>query len=393
MLRRQLASFIAFLIAFCQASACWAEVGVTAKEIQIGASHVLTGQNAIAGHETDVGIDCCINDVNAKGGVFGRKIRVVNCDDKYEPDSAITCFQYLMQQGVFALTGIYGSGTSARYIPMAMNNKVPVVGFHNGTYFVTNPVKKYVFSARCSYRDEIRETVNHLWTAGLRKFAIIYQNDAFGADCYEGLKLALDAHNTKPVAAASYTRNKTDVKDAVNEIKQANPQVVLLGAVYKPSAEIVKISKEMNWNPQFVLNTGSSVTLFVPEAGAAADGQIYSECVPLPNEANLPLVGEFLKALKKYYPGEKPTYEKLRAYLGTVVLAEGMKRAGKDLTRENFVKAMEGIHNFDVGLGADMLLNYSATDHMGFHKVFFGIIKNGQAVPFDSWDKVAAEHR
>jgi ABC-type branched-subunit amino acid transport system substrate-binding protein len=393
MLRRKLVPLMALLIGFCQASLCWAETGVTDKEIQIGASHALTGQNAVAGHETDVGINCCINDVNRKGGVCGRKIRVVNCDDKYEPDGAIACFQYLVQQGIFAITGIYGSGTSARYIPMAMSNKIPIVGFHNGTNFVTNPTKRYIFSARCSYREEIRQSVDHLWKAGLRRFAIIYQNDAYGADCFEGLKIALDTYGATPVAAASYTRNKTDVKDAVNDVKKANPQIVFLGAVYKPSAEIVKLAKEMNWNPQFVLNTGSSVTLFVPEAGPAAAGTVYSECVPLPTDGSVRLVRTFLNALKEYYPDEKPTYEKLRAYLGAVVLVEGLKRAGKDLTREGFVNAMEGIHNLDVGLGKGMALNYSSTDHMGFNKVFFGTIKNGQAVSFNNWAKVANQNK
>lgn len=126
--------------------------------------------------------------------------------------------------GVFGLIGIYGSVCAARYIPMCMNNKVPIGGFHSGTFFITDPPKRYVFEVRAGYRDEIRQAVDHRWK--VRKFAVIYQNDNDGADCLEGIKQALQSHGAQVVAAASYTRNKTDVKDAFNEVKKENPEKV-----------------------------------------------------------------------------------------------------------------------------------------------------------------------
>jgi ABC-type branched-subunit amino acid transport system substrate-binding protein len=237
----------------------------------------------------------------------------------------------------------------------------------------------------------MKGAVDHLWHEGFRKFSIIYQNDAFGADCLEGVKIALKSHGAELVGAASYTRNKMDVSEAVDQIKKASPEVVFCGAVYKPSAEIVKLAKDTNWNPIFVMNTGSSVALFVPEAGAAAEGKIYTEAAPAPSQLDLPLIKSYQKSLKKSYPSEKPTYTSLRGYMDAVALVEGLKRAGKDLTRDGFVSAMESIHNLDVGLGKGMELSYSPTDHLGFHKVFFGTVKNSQAVPFSDWHSLSKQ--
>jgi ABC-type branched-subunit amino acid transport system substrate-binding protein len=138
------------------------------------------------------------------------------------------------------------------------------------------------------------------------------------------------------------------------------------------------------------MNTGSSVDLLIPEAAQAAEGNVYTEAAPVPTQTELPMVKEYLKALKKSYPNQKPCYTSLRGYFDAVALVEGLKRAGKDVTRENFVTAMETIHNLNVGLGKGMALSYSPTDHMGFHEVYFGTIKDKEAVPFTNWHSLDA---
>ena len=84
----------------------------------------------------------------------------------------LSVLRRLLNDGAFGITGIYGSPVSAKYLPMAVSHKLPVAGFYNGTYFVGEPVKKYVFADRASYRDEMHEAVDHLWNeGGFRKFA------------------------------------------------------------------------------------------------------------------------------------------------------------------------------------------------------------------------------
>jgi branched-chain amino acid transport system substrate-binding protein len=275
---------------------------------------------------------------------------------------------------------------------MATNNHLPLVGFHSGTFFITDPPKRYVFNARCSYRDEMSDAIERFWKRGFRKFAVIYQNDAYGADCLEGVKLALKTHDAEVVGAASYTRNKTDVKDAVNEVKKGGPEVVFLGAVYKPSAEIAKLAHDTGWNPLFVINTGTSIDLFITDAGAQAEGVLFTETVPLPTGSSEQGLKTYQKALKQAYPNQKPSYVTLRGYMEAVAIVEGLKRAGKDLTREKFVDALESLNGVNVGLGNGMELYFSPSDHRGFHKVFFGMIKNGEPTSFTAWNKLSPKH-
>lgn len=332
-----------------------------------------------------------IDDVNDHGGVNGRKIRVLHHDDKYEADAALIEFPKIMKEGVFLIAGLYGSAPLARvYMPSAMSNKIPVIGIHSGPIFIDKPVKRYVFGVRASYRDEMKQAVDSLWKDGMRSFGIIYQNDAYGSDCLEGVQQALKAHGADVVAAGSYTRNSNNLGEAFEVVHKANPQVVILAAVYTPCAQAVKLAHEANWDPLFVMNSGTSVDLFITEAGDNANGKLFTEVFPSPERTEIPVIAQYRKDLLKYFPDEKPGYVSLRGYMDAYLMVEGMKRAGKNLTREGFVNAMESIHDLDVGLGKEMLANYSGNDHLGFHKVFLGSIKNNKVSSSTDWKERTA---
>ena len=365
------------------------EPGVSDSEILVGTSNILTGPSQYYGLQTNIGINCYFNTLNSHGGVFGRKIKVVSEDDKYDPELAITNFRKLLAMGAFALIGIGGSPCAAKYVPMAEANQEPLVGFYCGPLFIDKPVKRYSFHLRPDYQNEMRQAVNHLWNEGNQtKIAIIYQNDAYGSDLLEGVKQGLRSHNAELVAAASYTRNINNITEALSTVKKANPNVVILGAVYKPCADIIKMAHEQNWHPIFLTNSGSGVDAFIKNAGPDAEGVICSDVAPSPDRTDLPGITEYIKALQQYYPNERPNASSLKGYLDAMAFAEGLKRAGKEPTRQKFITAMEGIANLDVGMGKDMKLSISPTDHVGFHHVFFGIIKNGQVETFSDWKHI-----
>jgi len=391
--RKSVVSLLLLASLFCiRPGAC--ETGVTDKEILLGVSNVQSGSNEFYGKQTTIGFKALMDAVNEKGGINGRKIRVITEDDRYEPDGAISCFQKLVSQGVFGIGGIVGSTCLARYLPMAMNFKVPVAGYYAGPIFAGEPVKRYCFTARASYRDEVKAQVDHLWNdLHIRRIAVIYQNDPFGADLLEGVKQELQKYGSEVVAAGSYTRNQNNIAEAVEAVKKADPEAVILAAVYNPCAQVVKLAKETKWNPIFVINSGSGVDVFITEAGANAEGIILSEVAPPPSRIDLPLIKAYLSALKQYYPKEKPNFVSLRGYIDGLIFIEGLKHTGKDLTRDKFVDALEKIHHEDVGLGKGMALNYSPTDHLGFHNVFWGVIRNGEVVSFSDWKKLGLKKK
>jgi ABC-type branched-subunit amino acid transport system substrate-binding protein len=363
-----------------------AEVGITDSEIAIGNPNVQSGDNAFSGLQTSIGLKAYIDSVNAAGGVNGRKIHLIQCDDKYDPEQAAVCFDQLQKSGVFAITGLVGSAPLIRYINLCTKSKTPLVGCYSGPQLVSAPAKRYIFTARPGYQDEERQFVDHMWNdAGVRKVAILYQDDAYGHDHLTGLEEALKKHGSTPVAAAGYKRNSNDLTTQFDEIRNAQPEAVCLAANHNQCVAFIKMARKANWNVIFYINSGANVDGFLPVAKDDGDGVLVSEVVPDVSRIDLPLITNYRKALEKFFPNEKPCFTSLRGYIDGVVLVEGLRRAGKDLTREKFVDALDNIHNWNIGLQKGIELSYSPTDHFGMHRYTFGVIKHGSVIPVLNW--------
>ena len=155
--------------------------GITTSEILIGSCSALDGPSRMLGLQTVLGASAYIDMVNEQGGVNGRKLRLVDFDDSYDPEKAPACFARLQKDNVFAAGFFVGTPTAAKYVPLAEENKIPVVGLFTGAQLLYEPFRHYIINIRASYFDETREQVDHLWELGIRKIAVIHPDDAFGA--------------------------------------------------------------------------------------------------------------------------------------------------------------------------------------------------------------------
>ncbi len=371
---------------FAAASVVGQAPGVTDTEVVIGSCAALEGPASFLGTQTVLGARAYLNSVNEKGGVAGRKIRLVSYNDGYEPDKAITCFNRLKQEKVFAAAFFVGTPTAAKHAPMAEASHIPIVGLFTGAQLLHEPFKRYVVSVRASYYDETREQVDHLWKAlGMRRIAVLYQDDAFGVAVLEGVKLALKKYDTTPVALGSFPRNTLDVRRGIEQVRVANPEAVVLVGAYAPLAEIVKTAKTSGFRPLFSTVSFVGTEAFIRAAGKDADGTVITQVVPPYNRTDLPTVALYRKLLKVSFPSEEPNFVSFEGFVDAMVLVEGMKRAGRDLTREKLIDAIEAIHDQDVGLGSQLKLNYGPHNHKGFDRVYATTIRGGQAVAFEDW--------
>lgn len=367
----------------------WADSpGVTDAEIAIGACLPMSGPAQSYGEHISHGAEDYLRQVNAKGGVNGRKLRLSVGDDKYEVEAGIACYQDLLKQGVFATSLNFASAILAKHIPMAEQNKVPLVGVYTAPQFTVAPTHRYVFTTRAPYREEMLGIIDHLWEQGYRKFGVLYQEDAFGVDLLDGIKDGLKAHNAEIVGLGSYVRNVNNIDKAYDDIKAAGPEVVLLAGVSAPSASFVKKARADKWGPLFVTNSGGGADVFASKAGPDGEGVIGTECFPALSRQDLPTIKDYLKAQKQNFPNEAPTLAGLRGYIDAMVLVKALKQAGKDLDREKFVDVVENLRDVDLGLGGAKL-TFSSSDHAGLHSVFYTIIKGGKAVSLDDWKLVA----
>jgi ABC-type branched-subunit amino acid transport system substrate-binding protein len=286
---------------------------------------------------------------------------------------------------VFALGFLVGTPTARVYVPMAQDEKIPVVGLFTGAQMLYEPVKHYIVNVRASYYDETREQVDRLWDVNVHKIGVIYQDDAFGKTVLDGVKLALQKHNSAPVALGTFARNTTDVDDGLKSVMALRPQAVVVVGPYAPVAAIVKKAHAAGWRPQFLTVSFVGTEAFIKEAGPDAEGTIITQVVPPYDRTDYATVGLYRKSLSKYYPDTPPSFVSLEGFLDAMVLVEGLKRAGRDVTRENFITAIESIHAMNIGMGAKVILDYGPADHKGFDDVYPTVVKNGQPVLLTDW--------
>ena len=366
----------------------WADPGVTDTEIVIGSCAALEGPASFLGTQTVLGARAYLNTVNDQGGVHGRKIRLVSRNDGYEPDKAIACVNQLIQEDkVFAMGFFVGTPTGAKVVPMAEAHKVPAVGFFTGAEILRTPVRRNVIHVRASYYDEARAQVDNLvGTLGMSRVAVFYQEDAFGIAVLDGVKLALKRHNLAPVALGTFPRNTMDVAKGLEQIKPANPEAVVMVGTYAPLAEFVKRARGDKWKSVFLTVSFVGTEAFAKAAGKDGDGVIITQVVPPPSRRDLPAVAQYQAALKKYLPEASPNFVSLEGFVNAKVLVEGLKLAGRDLSREKLVTAIEGIRDLDLGIG--MKASYSSSRHHAFDLVYVTVLRDGEPTVLADWKLV-----
>jgi len=365
-----------------------ADPGVTDTEIVIGSCAALEGPASFLGTQTVLGARAYLNVVNGQGGVHGRKIQLVSRNDGYEPVKAIACVNQLIQHDkVFAMGFFVGTPTGAKVVPMAEAHQVPAIGFFTGAEILRTPVRRNVIHVRASYYDEARAQIDILvGTLGMKKIAVFYQEDAFGVAVLEGVKIALRKYNLEPVALGTFPRNTMDVAKGLEQIKPARPEAVVMVGTYAPLAEFVKRARADKWTSQFLTVSFVGTEAFAKAAGKDGDGVIITQVVPPPIRTDLPAVAQYMAALKKYFPEATPNFVSLEGFVDAIVLVEGLKRAGRDLSREKLLTAIEGIRDFDLGIG--MKATYSSTRHHAFDAVYYTILRDGQPIIVADWKLV-----
>ena len=363
--------------------------GVTDKMIVIGSCSALEGPSHALGTQQIKGAQAYFELINDEGGIAGRKLKLVAFDDSYDPAKTETCFKRLQSQNVFALGFFVGTPTAVKYLPMAEEAKIPVVGLFTGAQTLYTPLRHWVINVRASYANETREQIEGLWSKlGYRKIGVIYPDDAFGAAVLDGVTVALKAKNAEPIALGSYPRQTADVEQAIKSVRAAKPDAVVIVGPANTVAPIVQKAHAQGWKPLFLTVSFVGTDDLILHAGADAEGMVVTQVVPPYYMTDLKTVALYRKTLAKYFPGEQPGFVSLEGFVDAMVMVEGLKRAGKELTREGLVRGLEAIHQFDLGLGPQLKLDYSARDHAGLSTVIPTVIRGGRAVPFTDWSNV-----
>jgi ABC-type branched-subunit amino acid transport system substrate-binding protein len=348
--------------------------GVTPSSIVLGQSAALTGSSNQIGLEMRDGALAYFDYINSKGGVGGRKIVLETLDDGFKGDLAEkNTRKFIENDGVFALFGYTGTPAALAALPLAENAEVPLFAPLTGAESLHNPKNRQVFSVRSGYALELDKIVENLEGMGMTKIAVLYPNDALGKAGLAAAEHALAKHHRTVAGTATVERSSTDVGAAVAKMRALEPQAVIIISAYNSSAAFIRamrkdaVSLPYFWNISSVGSQTLASTL-----GAEARGVMISQVMPSPWNTKLPLVKEYTH-LYVDKPGHHPGFVSLEGFIAAKAMVEGLQRAGADPTRRSFVKALESMHNVDLG---GYVLKFGPNEHEASDFVDLTVIRN-----------------
>lgn len=323
-------------------------VGISDTRIVLGQSAPFSGVSEQLGLQFYLGAQLFFEALNDKGGVQGRRIELRRLDDGDEPDRCVANTRQFLGEGVFALFGYIGTLTSAAALPLATEAKLPFFAPASGAEALRAPFNRYAIHVRASYQDETAAIVRQITGTGIRKIAVFHQNDAYGKAGLDGVARALQAQNLAPVALGTVERHSVDVAKAVDDILARQPEAIVQIGVYKACAVFIRLARARGYTGSFYNVSPVGTQALLDELGAMAKGVLVSQVMPYPYTPVTPLASEYLTAVKAR-PGLVPNHSSMEGYVAAKVFTEAAQRAGRSLTREGFINAVQGMRNLDLG--------------------------------------------
>ncbi|MBL8393071.1 MAG: ABC transporter substrate-binding protein [Candidatus Accumulibacter sp.] len=354
-LRAALASLLAVLAATASA------------DIVIGQVAAFSGPLAPTGTHMRAGAQLLFDAVNAEGGMHGARIRLVSADDGYKTDETVRLArEMLRQQQPLAFIGFVGTGNVEAMLDQKVLAEagIPLVAVRSGAETLVRRNDPFLFMTRASYAEEIDKITDQYATTGYQRFAVLYQDDAFGKGALASAEQSIQKAGGTLVAKGGYEKNTTNVGAAVKTIAAAQPQAVILIANTAASAEFLLQSRAAGNLAQYVALSVTDAAQVVQKIGAEkAEGLALTQVVPDPNSHTVPLIREIQHNFRKFKPKDVTlNHTFIEGYLGAKVLVEALRRAGPDPTRRKLRDAMEALSNHDFG---GVFISFSPRRHAG----------------------------
>lgn len=347
--------------------------GVTADAITISRVIALNGPAGAKGREQEEALQAYFASVNAAGGVHGRKIVLRTTDHDLRTDAALK--RLYAEQRPFAFFLFGGTAGSTIAMNHAMANQVPFVAPNSGASIFHHPPKRYVFNVRARYQDEVVAAIRQFATVNQRRIAAVVVDDAFGKDAAEGYRGGIGSTNgVSSVYEARFAPDGSDLGVHAKKLAQASPDAVIAVGASKRIAELIRLSRQAGVAATFMTLSNNASAGFAEELGDHARGVIVGQVTP-PGTGSSRLGRELHQLMDR--PLEATiSYASMEAYASARALVEGLRRAGPNLTREGFVKALESMRRIDLG---GIEVNYSPTRRSGSNFVELSILtKDGK---------------
>lgn len=374
-----------FILSF-QITAARAEDGVTDTSVLVGCSNSFSGPLVYPGTQMiDYGLDVYFKYINDHGGVHGRKILTKYYDDGYKPQNAVANTRRLVEQDkVFAILCSQGTSPVMATVKYLIRKKVPLLFPFQGV-----PITgvKTIFTSFVPYPTQSEIVVNWLVRdKGFKRIGMLYQDDKYGYTFLGPAKKTLEQMGLKLVAAQSYERGAVDLSAQIAKLKGANLDACLLVCTPKPGAAALREAHKQGWTGTKLVSSGPLTDeKFIILSGGVGEGVWGLSLWPDPVHSDAPAVVEYRKIMHEYGKDKnnKPNRYSLYGYFYAKLFVQGLKRAGKNLTRESYIAALESMKDWKNGIIPP--ISFSKTNHLAQNAGFMVQVEGNVFKPISGW--------
>ncbi len=356
--------------------------GVSKDEIVVGSIQDLSGPLAGFSKPARNGMQMRVDEINALGGVNGRKIKLIVEDSGYDPKKGILATQKLAQNDkIFAMIGTIGTPVAMASMPLLFEKNIPHLFPLTAARQMYDPLHKLKFSFAAPYYDQIRNGVK--WIAkerGAKSFCAIYQDDEFGLEIFHGAEAGLKEINQKFTEVTTYKRGATDFAAQVAKMKGSNCDTVVMGTIIRETLGTIGTARKMGWNPNFIGTSASYTDLIHKLGGPAVEGfySMHQVGVPYPDDASKN-VRDWAASYKAKF-NEDPGLFSAYGYVIADLFIQVVKKTGDKLTTEAFVKTLE-TSSFPRDMFGSPVYTFTPKQHLGNTKSRASQIQGGKWVP------------
>jgi branched-chain amino acid transport system substrate-binding protein len=355
--------------------------GVTDNEIVIGTYTDLSGVTAVWGVNDVNAYRMAFDEANAEGGINGRKIRYIVEDMQYQVPRAVQAANKLINRDdVFIMVSNAGTPMNNATMPDQLAKGVPNIFPYSGARSMYSPLHHMKFGYSASYYDMERAGVKLFSEKfGKKKFCAMSQDADYGRDVMDGARDQLKAMNMQLVAETLHKPTDTDFSAAVAKLHDADCDVILLGTIVRDTVQIVSALRKIGWHIDILGNEPIYDQSVADVPGGATEG-IYTMTATLyvdPTDPR-PAVHAFATKYEKLY-GHPPNFAAEIGYSAAELVVLALQKAGRDLTADSFIAALESIKDYNDIFGSPTM-SFSATKHQGSSDAFLCQVKEGKWV-------------
>jgi len=369
------------VVAACTQTAFGEETrGVTSNEIVFGMHTDLSGPAATYGVSSSNAVKMRFDEVNASGGIHGRKIKLIVEDTQYQVPRAVQAGTKLITRDrIFAMIAALGTPMNNALFKEQFEAGVPNLFPLSAARSMYLPFHRLKFVGAATYVDEVRAGINYFVAQkGKKAICAMYQDTDFGKEVLDGAQMQVDALKLKLVETTTHKPTDQDFTAQITKLKGAGCDLIVMGTIVRDSIVPYSAARKMGWTDVDFLGSAAAYDLFVAAAqGGVTEGLYAMGLTDMPYRDSLgPPAQSWFDHYKERFKAE-PNIGAVYGYVAADVAVLGLDRAGPNLTVESFINGLESIKNYhDIFNGPEV--NYGPDKHQGANSSFLAVVKGGR---------------